>query len=505
MSKKTILEVKNLKISSKKNYLIHDLSFKVNHKEILGIVGESGSGKSLTALSIIDLIKHKGLKQEGEIIFNRSIIKTDNNEPWKAKKNEIAIIFQDPASYLNPSMKCGDQIIECIIGDKNKVNEATNLLKKVIIDDPMACLNKYPHELSGGQQQRVMIAMALAKKPKILIADEATSSLDTIIKKEIINLIIKLKYELESSLIIVTHNLNLIKSISDRIIVVREGKICETGSTKSFFKNPKTEYGKKLIKNSKVKFSSSTSTKNNEILSVENIQLDIGSSNILDKINFVLKEKESIGIIGESGSGKSSISKCIIGYYKNYRGVIRYKGVNIKHYTRRLLSKEVQLIFQDPYSSLDPKIRIINHIQQVLKFHYNHSNNEAKTRAKEYLSLVNLDEKLFNKFPKQLSGGERQRVVIAAAISLSPKILICDECVSALDSSTRFSILNLLTDLKNNLNFSLIFISHNLPVVKSISDKIIVLKNGKIIENKLNSNLIKSKNEYVKKLLKSSF
>ena len=213
MSKKTILEVKNLKISSKKNYLIHDLSFKVNHKEILGIVGESGSGKSLTALSIIDLIKHKGLKQEGEIIFNRSIIKTDNNEPWKAKKNEIAIIFQDPASYLNPSMKCGDQIIECIIGDKDKVNEATNLLKKVVIDDPVACLNKYPHELSGGQQQRVMIAMALAKKPKILIADEATSSLDTIIKKEIINLIIKLKYELESSLIIVTHNLNLIKSI----------------------------------------------------------------------------------------------------------------------------------------------------------------------------------------------------------------------------------------------------------------------------------------------------
>ena len=193
MSKKTILEVKNLKISSKKNYLIHDLSFKVNHKEILGIVGESGSGKSLTALSIIDLIKHKGLKQEGEIIFNRSIIKTDNNEPWKAKNNEIAIIFQDPASYLNPSMKCGDQIIECIIGDKDKVNEATNLLKKVVIDDPMACLNKYPHELSGGQQQRVMIAMALAKKPKILIADEATSSLDTIIKKEIINLIIKLK------------------------------------------------------------------------------------------------------------------------------------------------------------------------------------------------------------------------------------------------------------------------------------------------------------------------
>ena len=222
MSKKTILEVKNLKISSKKNYLIHDLSFKVNYKEILGIVGESGSGKSLTALSIIDLIKHKGLKQEGEIIFNRSIIKTDNNEPWKAKKNEIAIIFQDPASYLNPSMKCGDQIIECIIGDKDKVNEATNLLKKVVIDDPMACLNKYPHELSGGQQQRVMIAMALAKKPKILIADEATSSLDTIIKKEIINLIIKLKYELESSLIIVTHNLNLIKSISDRIILVRE-------------------------------------------------------------------------------------------------------------------------------------------------------------------------------------------------------------------------------------------------------------------------------------------
>ncbi len=505
MSKKTILEVKNLKISSKKNYLIHDLSFKVNFKEILGIVGESGSGKSLTALSIIDLIKYKGLKQEGEIVFNNSIIETDENKSWKAKKSEIAIIFQDPASYLNPSMKCGDQIKECIDGKKNKVNEATNLLKKVVMDDPVACLNKYPHELSGGQQQRVMIAMALAKKPKILIADEATSSLDTIIKKEIINLIIELKYELESSLIIVTHNLNLIKNISDRIILMKEGKICETRSTKSFFKDPKTSYGKKLIKNSKIKFSNTKSVINNEILSLKNIQLEIGSSNILDKINFVLKEKESIGIIGESGSGKSSISKCIIGYYKNYSGEIKYKGVNIKDYTRRSLSKEIQLIFQDPYSSLDPKIRIINHVQQVLKFHYNHSNSEAKTQAKEYLSLVNLDEKLFDKYPKQLSGGERQRVVIATAISLNPKILICDECVSALDSSTRFSILNLLTDLKNNLDFSLIFISHNLQVVKSISDKIIVLKNGKIIENKLQSKLTNSKNEYVKKLLKSSF
>ena len=505
MSKKTILKVKNLKISSKKNYLIHDLSFKVNYKEILGIVGESGSGKSLTALSIIDLIKYKDLKQEGEIIFNSGLIETDNNKPWRAKKNQIAIIFQDPASYLNPSMKCGDQIIECINGYKNKANEAISLLKKVVIDNPVACLNKYPHELSGGQQQRVMIAMALAKKPKILIADEATSSLDSIIKKEIINLILKLKYELESTLIIVTHNLNLIKNISDRIMLIKQGKICETRSTKSFFKNPKTNYGKKLIKSSEVKFARPTNTIDNEILCLENIELELGATNILEKINFVLKEKESIGIIGESGSGKSSISKCIIGYYKNYRGVIRYKGVNIKHYTRILLSKEVQLIFQDPYSSLDPKIRIINHIQQLLKFHYNHSNSKAKTRAKEYLSLVNLDEKLFNKFPKQLSGGERQRVVIAAAISLSPKILICDECVSALDSSTRFSILNLLTDLKNNLDFSLIFISHNLPLVKSMCDKIIVLRNGSIIENKLRSDLFKSKDEYVKKLIQSSF
>ena len=505
MSKKPIVEVKNLKISSNNNYLIRDLSFKVMPNEILGIIGESGSGKSLTALSIIDLIKYKGLKQEGEIVFNTNLIETEKEENSKAKKSEIAIIFQDPASYLNPSMKCGAQIMESIVGNEDKLDKALGLLKKVMIDEPEKSLNKYPHELSGGQQQRVMIAMALAKKPKILIADEATSSLDTIIKKEIINLIVKLKSELESSLIIVTHNLNLIKNISERIMVIKNGEICEAGLTKSFFKNPKTDYGKNLIRNSKIKFLRSKSKSTKEILCLENIQLELGSSRILNEINFILNERESIGIIGESGSGKSSISKCIIGYYDDYIGLIKYKGLNVKSYGRKFLSKEIQLIFQDPYSSLDPKIKVVRHIQQILKFHFNHSNTESMTLAKDYLSMVKLDESLFHKYPKQLSGGERQRVVIAAAISLRPKILICDECVSALDNSTRFAILELLIELKKNLNFSMIFISHNLSVVKSMCDKIIVLKNGRIIENELQSNLFKSKNEYVKKLIQSSF
>ena len=505
MSKKPIIEVKNLKISSNNNYLVHDLSFKVMPNEILGIVGESGSGKSLTALSIIDLIKYKGLNQEGEIIFNPNFIDVVEDKTCRAKKSEIAIIFQDPASYLNPSMKCGIQIMESIVGDKRRFDETVNLLRKVKIDEPERCLEKYPHQLSGGQQQRVMIAMALAKRPKILIADEATSSLDTIIKKEIINLIIKLKSELNSSLIIVTHNLNLIKKVSDRIMVIRNGKICESGSTKSFFKNPKTIYAKTLIKSSKIKFFREKNKLSKEILSLENIQLELGSKMILNEINFILNEKESIGIIGESGSGKSSISKCIIGLYYNYNGVIKYKGVNIKSYGRRALSKEIQLIFQDPYSSLDPKIKVFNHIKSILKFHFNHSNVESETLAREYLSMVKLDESLFHKFPRQLSGGERQRVIIAAAISLKPKILICDECVSALDNSTRFSILELLIELKKNLKFSMIFISHNLSVVNSMCDKIIVLKNGNIIENELQSELYKSKNKYVKKLIQSSF
>ena len=505
MSKKPIVEVKNLKISSNNNYLIRDLSFKVMPNEILGIIGESGSGKSLTALSVIDLIKYKGLKQQGEIVFNPNLIETEKEENSKAKKSEIAIIFQDPASYLNPSMKCGAQIMESVTGNKNKLDEALKLLQKVMIDEPEKSLNKYPHQLSGGQQQRVMIAMALAKKPKILIADEATSSLDTIIKKEIIKLIVKFKSELKSTLIIVTHNLNLIKNISERIMVIKDGEICETASTKSFFKSPKTDYGKNLIRSSKIKFQRSKSKINKEILCLQNIQLELGSSTILNEINFILKERESIGIIGESGSGKSSISKCIIGYHNNYIGVIKYKGVNIKTYGRKFLSKEIQLIFQDPYSSLDPKIKVVNHIQQILKFHFNHSNVESMTLAKQYLSMVKLDESLFHKFPKQLSGGERQRVVIAATISLKPKILICDECVSALDNSTSFSILELLIELKKNLNFSMIFISHNLSLVKLMCDKIIVLRNGRIIENEAQSELNKSKNEYVKKLIQSSF
>ena len=508
----TLLEIKNLNVSTDKESIVKNISFKLKKNKVLGIVGESGSGKSVTALSVLRLSILKGLNQVGSIFYKKTDLnKISNNDFRKILKNDIGIIFQDPSSYLNPSIKCGDQLIECFdsthLENINKIDYAIDLLKKVKIDAPQFTLKKYPHELSGGQQQRLMIAMMISKNPEILICDEATSSLDTIIKKEIISLLLKLKKEYKMSLIFITHNLNLVLEISDYIIFLKNGEIIEEGETSKIFKNPKKNYTKKLISlNKKLLVNKQNFSKSSsEILKVNNLSLNLGGKKILKKINFELFKNDSLGIIGESGSGKTTISKCILKIHEEYSGDIFYNSKNIKSMSRLSTSKEIQIVFQDPYSSLDPSIRIIDQVIEPMKFHKIISKANLTLKAVKILESVRLKSDLYNKFPSQLSGGERQRVVIARALTMEPKVLICDECVSALDKNIQNSILNLLVELKNKLSLTLIFISHDIKIVKNICNRVMVLKNGVIVDFNDTRKLFKNPNPYTKNLINASF
>ena len=499
MKNSKIVSIKNLKIFNDQSTLVKGISFDLNKNHILGIIGESGSGKSLTALSILNLLKFKGLSQTGKIFFNGELVSNRNLK--EIIKNKISIIFQDPMSFLNPSMRCGDQINEAL-RIKNK-NQVFDLIKKVKIENCEETYYKYPHELSGGQQQRIMIAMAIAKNPQLIIADEATSSLDSLIKKDIIDLLLELKKEKNLSLIVVSHNLNLISNISNHVLVMNKGLIVEQGSTNEIFNKPKNNYTQNLInKNKRLKKTLTIKpNKSKVILSVKNLDLSIGNTQILNNINLKIFEGETLGLIGQSGSGKTTISKCIIGFYKNYHGEIKYDGINVEEISRYNLSRKIQLIFQDPYSALNPNIKIINQIIDPISIHFKLSKDEAKNLAIEYLEKVELKDHLFNKYPSELSGGERQRVVIARALSLKPKLIICDECVSALDKSIQNSILKLLSKLKIEFKLTFIFISHDLSLVKFMSDKIIVLKNGKIVDKNSSNLLFKKPKNYTKKLI----
>ena len=500
MKSSKIISVKNLKIFAKQTALVKGVSFEIKENSVLGIIGESGSGKSLTALSILNLIKYKGLTQTGKIFFKNELISKNNIED--IIKNKISIIFQDPMSFLNPSMRCGNQINEALkVRDRQSV---LDLIKKVKIPNPLETYNKYPHELSGGQQQRIMIAIAIAKNPDLIIADEATSSLDSLVKKDILKLLIQLKKEFKTSLVIVSHNLNLIYSISNYVLVMNKGRIVEKGLTKQVFNKPIEEYTKNLIKGNKiVDKKSGKQHKSNTILVVKKLDLSLGNKIILDNINFKIKKGETLGLIGQSGSGKTTISRCLTGFYKNYNGEIKYDGINIREISRYKLSRKIQLIFQDPYSALNPNIKIINQVIDPIMIHFKINKNEAKTLAIEYLNKVELKKHLFNKYPSELSGGERQRVVIARALSLKPKLIICDECVSALDKSIQNAILKLLNKLKIELKLTYIFISHDLSLVKHMSDNIIVLKNGIIVDQNSTNSIFKKPKDYTKKLIEA--
>ena len=544
-----LLEVKKLRISlaKKSKLLVNNISFKIKKNEIVSLIGESGSGKSLTSLSILNLLNKKQFEISGDILFEKNnILKFSKNEMLLTRGAKISMIFQEPMSALNPTMKIGEQLFEMYSSHHNipfqKItNRIKNLIQKVKLDGVDDLLEKYPHQISGGQKQRVMIVMALACSPKLLIADEPTTALDITVQKEIVEILKSLQKTENLSILFISHDLKLVSKITDRLLIIKNGVIVERGDNKSIFKAPKSDYTKALLSlmiNNKVRLKTLPTIKTfksklvkekkserekrlekiyskKPILQIINLSKFYNTSNnlfvknkgfkALDDIEISLYEGETLGLIGESGSGKTTLSNAILKIHSYDEGNIIFKGEDIsKLKSQKLLDfrKEVQIIFQDPYASLNPIKNIKQTLTEPIKYHKIVSSTE---KVIELLIDVGLDESFLNRYPHELSGGQRQRVCIARAISVGPKIVICDECVSALDVSVQATILNLLNSLKKKYSFTYVFISHDLSVVKYMSDKIVVLYNGKVVEyNDADKIFSSPENNYTKKLINAS-
>ncbi len=535
MSKKILLEVKNLSISfgnkKVKEEVVHNASFTVSENEILGIVGESGSGKSVTSLAIMGLLPTKNVSVTGKIEFEGSnLLQKTQKELRAIKGNKIAIIFQEPMSALNPSLTCGFQVSEILRNHfKKKSSEAKketlSLFEKVKLPRPTEIYTSYPHQISGGQMQRVMIAMAIACKPKLLIADEPTTALDVTVQKEILLLLKDLQKETGMSLLFISHDLNLVSEIVDRVLVMYKGDIVEQGTAQAIFNSPKDAYTKALLasrptldmrlqKLPTIASIASESFVPQEVTPIQRAQkhkklytkeplLEVlnlekqyyGNTSLfrakkvvkaVDGVSFKVYEGETIGLVGESGCGKSTLGKAILQLDKATSGSIKYRGKELTILSSteiRKLRKEIQLIFQDPYSSLNPRLVIGEALVEPMEVHgIGKNKKDRKNNALALLERVGLDESFYNRYPHELSGGQRQRVGIARTIAMEPKLVICDESVSALDISVQAQVLNLLNELKEDYGFTYIFISHDLAVVKYMADQLLVMNNGKIEE-----------------------
>ena len=556
MEKKLLLSVKKLSISFNSNNVlskaVNSISFDVYENEIVGVIGESGSGKSVTALSLMRLIQFsEKTKFSGTVKYKGMDIKElSEKEIQSVRGREIAMVFQEPMSALNPSIKCGSQVREIllhhdVVNKKDLNDEVLRLFNSVKIPDAHMAIQKYPHELSGGQQQRVMIAMAIACKPKILIADEPTTALDVTVQKEIIALLSSLQKETKMSIIFISHDLALVSEISNRILVMYKGRIIENGDTNTVLKTPKEPYtkalisakpktGKRLKKLPTIKDILSGSNKleiitkkerekrhkkiynSPPILRVENLEkiyfkrygLFSGKTSFkaIDNVSFKLFEGETLGLVGESGCGKSSLGNAILQLNRATSGSVFYKGKNLHKLSKkdlRHLRKEIQIIFQDPLASLNPRLTIGEAIIEPMVVHKLYDNYSCrKSKALDILEKVGIDKNSFDRYPHEFSGGQRQRIVIARTIAVEPKLIICDESVSALDLSVQAQVLNLLNSLKEDFKFTYIFISHDLAVVKHMSDKILVMNNGRIEEHGDADEVYKNpKQKYTKRLI----
>tara|TARA_R110002072_G_scaffold235697_10_gene393444 strand:- start:17681 stop:19372 length:1692 start_codon:yes stop_codon:yes gene_type:complete len=558
MNKNSLLSIQDLSISffsgKVENEVVKSVSFSLDKNEILGIVGESGSGKSVTTLSLVGLLpKNISKIKNGEIIFEeQSLQNLSEKDLRKLRGNSISMIFQEPMSALNPSMRCGLQVSEILVQHKSLSRKAAKketllLFEKVKLPDPKEIYSKYPHQISGGQMQRVMIAMAIACKPKILIADEPTTALDVTVQKEIILLLKELQKETGMSIIFISHDLTLVSEIANRILVMYQGEIVEQGTVQEIFITPKHSYTKALIharpslKQRQEKLSTIQDFLENKVnstfiseiqraakhkkiystaplLKVQNLKKEYYSSvgifrnkkvtKAVDDVSFEIYEGETLGLVGESGCGKSTLGKALLQLDKATSGSIYYKGKKISALSERDFKnyrKEIQIIFQDPYSSLNPRVLIGESILEPMKVHKLHySDKMRKEKVIQLLVQVGLSEEYYYRYPHQLSGGQRQRVGIARTIAVEPKLIICDESVSALDISVQAQVLNLLNGLKEKYGFSYLFISHDLAVVKFMADQLMVMNAGKIEEigeaDEIYANPLKT---YTKKLIEA--
>lgn len=530
---------------------VKGISFDLLAGETVGIVGESGSGKSVTSLSIMRLLSEAGKIAQGEIFFNDKnkivdLAKISEEEIRKYRGNEIAMIFQEPMTSLNPVMKCGDQVAEALILHKKLSKKEARiqtiaLFEKVKLPRPEQMYDSYPHQISGGQKQRVMIAMAISCDPSILIADEPTTALDVTVQATILELLQQLQKEKNMGMLFITHDLGVIADIADKVVVMYKGKVVESGTVEQIFNSPKHPYTKGLLAcrpplHQRLKklptivdfmtenqdgtfteiFKSVDDSRNSfvvtqqeitaqrkniyaqqPILKVENlctwfpIRKGIFGKvkehvKAVDDVSFDVYPGETLGLVGESGCGKTTLGRSIIRLVEPTDGKVIFKGedfASLHGSVLRKMRKHIQIIFQDPYSSLNPRMTIGRAIMEPMQVHKLHNNDtDRKRKVIELLERVNLNASHFNRYPHEFSGGQRQRICIARALALQPQFIICDESVSALDVSIQAQVLNLLNELKKDFNFTYIFISHDLSVVKFMSDRMIVMNKGKIEE-----------------------
>jgi peptide/nickel transport system ATP-binding protein len=575
--KKLLLEVKNLitEFHTEEGIVraVNDVSFNIYRGETVGIVGESGSGKSVTSLTIMGLIPMPpGKIAAGEILYHTKngevvdLVQISEDEMRGYRGNDIAMIFQEPMTSLNPVFTCGDQVAEAIVlhqevSQEEAKKRTIEMFEKVQLPTPERIFSAYPHQLSGGQKQRVMIAMAMSCDPDVLIADEPTTALDVTVQKTILELMNDLKAELNSSVIFITHDLGVIGEIADRVIVMYRGSIVETGSVLDIFRNPKHPYTRSLLAcrpplakrlsklptvadfmredengniteletsvesaiskfivteaQTKARFAKLSEKK--PILEVRNLKTWFPTkTNFFGKpteyvkavndVSFDVYEGETMGLVGESGCGKTTLGRTLLRLAPAESGEVIYDGKSILDMSKgdlKDMRKDMQIIFQDPYSSLNPRMTIGNAIMEPMTVHGIFDSQSArKNKVEELLDTVGLNGKQFNRYPHEFSGGQRQRICIARALALNPKFIICDESVSALDVSVQAQVLNLLLELREEFNFTYIFISHDLSVVKFMSDRMVVMNKGEIEEMGLADDIYNNpQKEYTQRLI----
>ena len=530
----SFLEIKNLNISylTRKEKIVasKNVEFSLERGEILGIVGESGSGKSTIANAIINLIDPPGEITDGSIKIDNEEICNNEEIIQKARGKKIGFVFQDPQTSLNPLFKIKDQLIETIqthlkLNYDQALKRSIQLLNEVGIEEAEKRIEDYPHQFSGGMRQRVVIALAISCEPDLIIADEPTTALDVSIQYQILQLLKNLTKKRNLGVIIITHDMGVIAETTNKVIIMRNGVIVEYGLTKDVLTNPKSNEGKSLIisvpptnkkisrfklinpeggeitneslnlTNSIIQNWGKRSITKDKLLEIKNLtkifdsdsiiksKKEINSLKALDNVSFNIFEGESFGLVGESGSGKSTIAKIITNLIKPTSGEVFYEGISLNQKNNNKFRGQIQMIFQDPYSSLNPRFKVKNIIAEPIKFFQKKLDKKTiENNVNDLIDIVGMTRQSLDRYPHEFSGGQRQRISIARALATRPRLLICDEPTSALDVSIQAQILNLLKDLQEQLNLTILFISHDLPVIRQMCDRIAVLKNGNLCE-----------------------